>query len=126
MQKRLRNSSPLRPGYFLPSLIAVVFKTEYDLMISDINNSMICNCHPVYILAKVTYDIFNFPQRWFAVNNPWFIPCSFNLIPVIRKKLYSREILLHSVHEPSPELKTQPGDRVQVFALFYRYVSFCP
>jgi hypothetical protein len=71
----------------------------------------------VSILAKVTDKMFSSTQRTLAENDPWFVPCSFNLISVFRQKLLLSEILLHSVHEPSPELKTKLSDRVKIFTL---------
>jgi hypothetical protein len=38
------------------------------------------------------------------------------MVVVFRKKILTGKMLFHSGHEPSPELKAQPGNRIKIFA----------
>jgi len=82
--------------------------------------------HPVSVLTKISENMLCRAEGRFTENYPWFVPCSFNLLPVIRQNLILGEILLHPVHEPAPKLKTQLSNRVKIFALFTDMFHFAP
>ena len=77
---------------------------------------MICYGHTVGILSEISHNMFRFSKRRFTVNNPSVVPCFFNMVVVFGKEILTSKMLFHSGHEPSPELKTKPGNRVKVFA----------
>jgi hypothetical protein len=85
-------------------------------MICDINNTMICYGHPVGILSEISNNMLWFTKGWLAENHPSFVPGYFNMAEIFRQETLTGKMLFHSGHEPSPELKTQPGNRVKVFA----------
>jgi hypothetical protein len=60
--------------------------------------------------------MFRFSERRFTVNNPSIVPCFFNLFEVFGQEILTGKMLFNSGHEPSPELKAQPGNRIKVFA----------
>jgi hypothetical protein len=84
-------------------------------MICDINNTMICYGHPVSILTEISNNMLRFTKGWLAVYNPSIVPGLFNLFVVFGQEILSGKMLFHSGHEPSPELKAQPGNRIKVF-----------
>jgi hypothetical protein len=102
-------------GYFLPAMVFVIFKTEDYLAVSNTDNTMVGYGHPVSVLAKITENMLCRAKGRFTENHPWFAPCSFYLITVMRQKLILGKILLNPVHEPAPELKAQLSNRVKVF-----------
>jgi hypothetical protein len=85
-------------------------------MIININNAMICYGHPVSILTEISNNMLRFTKGWLAVYNPSFVPGLFNLFVVFGQEILSDKMLFHSGHEPSPELKAQPGNRIKIFA----------
>src|SRR5665648_805057 len=87
-------------------------------MFANINNPVIGNCNTMGILTKIPHNMFRFPQRRFTINNPWFVPCIFNLSEVIRQEILPFKMLLHTGKEFSPELKTQLSDRVKICLLY--------
>jgi hypothetical protein len=104
--------------YVLPAIVPVIFKTEDNLTLGNINNTMIGYGHPVSILAKISKNMLCRSKGRLTENYPWLAPCSFNMLAVSRQKLISGEILLNPIHEPAPELKTQLSNRVKIFTCF--------
>src|SRR4030042_2513891 len=84
-------------------------------MIANINNTMICYGHPVSILSQITHNMFRVHERRLTENNPSVVPCFFNLFVVFAKEILTGKILFNSGHEPSPELKAKPCNRVKIF-----------
>jgi hypothetical protein len=84
-------------------------------MIININNAMICYGHPVSILTEISNNMLRFTKGRLAVHNPSIVPCFFNLFVVFGQEILSGKMFFHSGHEPSPEFKTKPGNRIKVF-----------
>jgi hypothetical protein len=105
-----------KTGCFLLSVISVVFKTEYYFMFAYFNNTMVGNCHTVGVLSEISHNMFRFSERRLTVNNPAIVPCFFNLFVVFGQDILTGKMLFHSGHEPSPELKAKPDNRIKVFA----------
>ncbi len=77
---------------------------------------MICDGHPVSILAEISNNMFRFTKGWLTENNPSFAPGLFNMVAIITQEILCGKMLFHSGHELTPELKAKSGDRVKVFA----------
>jgi hypothetical protein len=85
-------------------------------MFTYFNNTIVGYSHTVGILSEISDNMFRFTKRRFTVNNPWGFPCFSNMFVVLGKEILCGKMLFHPVHEPSPELKAKPGNRVKVFA----------